>query len=117
MNSSNKKLTHHKTRLSVSKRLNANKEREILDFPYNSKSIEYCEGYIQAYLDNINFWSSINSLQCDLNSAILHYKIVSKNASDAGRALNYLGKTVKPKLRKRIEEIQEKIQLELPLFN
>ena len=37
-------------------------------------------------------------------------------ASAAGRDLQYLGKTVKPELRRKIQELVDKLQLKLPLL-
>jgi|GEM_PF-4101270 len=75
---------------------------------------KYIEMYINAYEEMAKkITHEESSLYSQLNRLTLEYMSVNRNASEAGRNLNYLGKTVKPKLKQKIEKIIDQLQLKL----
>ena len=78
---------------------------------------QYVEMYINAYEEMAQQLShEESSLHYQLNQFTLQYMYATDGASNAGRDLQHLGKQVKPELRKKIQEIMEKLQLKLPLL-
>lgn len=77
---------------------------------------QYVEMYINAYEEMAQQLShEQSSLHYQLNQVTLQYMYAEEGASNAGRDLNYLGKTVKPELKRQMQELIEKLQLKLPL--
>lgn len=77
---------------------------------------QYVEIYIHTYEEMAQQLSHEEiSLHCQLNQFTLQYLHAEDRASNAGRNLQYLGKKVKPELRKKIQELMDRIQLKQPL--
>ena len=51
------------------------------------------------------------------NKVSFDFNLASQNASEAGRALNYLGKQVKPSMRERLEYLEKQMQMVLNFTN
>ena len=78
---------------------------------------QYVEMYINAYEEMAQQLShEESSLHYQLNQFTLQYMYAEDGASNAGRDLQHLGKKVKPELRRKIQELMDKIQLKLPLL-
>ena len=76
----------------------------------------------EAYINEFNRMADIlnqrhNSLMYQYNKVSFDFNLASQNASEAGRALNYLGKQVKPSMRERLEQLERQMQMVLNFTN
>lgn len=79
---------------------------------------QYVEVYINAYEEMaLKIAHEEKSLYSQLNKLTLQYMLADQSASDAGKNLNYFGKIAKPKLKQKIVEILDQLQLRLPLVD
>ena len=75
------------------------------------KAAEIKERYIDAFNKMHDaLLDRQNNLQSQYNRAWLDYELASAKASDAGRALNILGKQVKPACKQQIDDIFKQMQ-------
>lgn len=84
----------------------------LLAMGYNgSKAMQMKLAYINAF-NNMHdaLLKRHNSLQAQYNKAWLEYELASSKASDAGRALNILGKQIKPACKQQIDNIFDQMQ-------
>lgn len=82
------------------------------------KAIEFKINYINAFNNTIAVLSQRNnSLMYQYNKVSFDFNLASQNASEAGRALNYLGKQVKPSMRERLEQLEKQMQMVLNFTN
>lgn len=82
------------------------------------KSAQFKEAYINEFNRMANIISQRNnSLMYQYNKVSFDFNLASQNASEAGRALNYLGKQVKPSMRERLEQLEKQMQMVLNFTN
>ena len=75
---------------------------------------QYVEAYIQSYEEMAQqIKHAENSMYNQLNQVTLQYMQADQGASKAGRDLNYLGKKVKPPLKREMNRLIKDIQLGL----